>query len=119
MTNRELGAWGEGVAVRYLEKKGYVILAANYRTRLGEIDIICRCGGFVAFIEVKLRKSRGYAYAREYVTAAKQKKLTSAALSWLQDNPSNGQPRFDVIEIYAPFGENTQRLEIVHIENAF
>jgi len=119
MTNRELGAWGERAAAGYLEKKGYVISAVNYRTRLGEIDIICERGGFVAFIEVKLRKSRGYAHAREYVTAAKQRKIRSAALSWLQDNASSKQPRFDVIEIYAPLGENTQRLEIVHIENAF
>lgn len=115
----ELGAWGEIQAVDYLRLKGYAILASNYRTRLGEIDIIAKHRGFLVFVEVKLRKSDAYGAAREFVDARKQEKLRRTALLWLSENETDLQPRFDVIEIYAPGGQKTARPVIHHLENAF
>ena len=118
MENRNLGAWGEERAARYLRLRAYRILDRNYRTRLGEIDLIARRGGFLVFVEVKLRKNDRFGEAREFVNRAKQERILSAAQRWLQENPSELQPRFDVIEIYAPDGPEG-RVKINHIENAF
>jgi putative endonuclease len=117
--NNLSGAWGEAQAAEYLRKKRYRIVACNYKCRFGEIDLIAQNRKFTVFVEVKLRKSSDFAQAREFVTAAKQERLRATALMWLQANPDNRQPRFDVIEIYAPQGIDTLRPEIVHLENAF
>lgn len=120
MTDTQLlGRFGEAAAAEYLRKKGYELLGMNYRTRLGEIDLIAGDRRFVVFVEVKLRRSGDFAQAREFVTPAKQRRIISAAQSWLQTNPEKRQPRFDVIEIYAPQGIRTARPEIRHWENAF
>ena len=60
-----LGPWGEAAAAAYLRKKGFRIEAMNYRTRLGEIDIIASNRQYLVFCEVKLRKSADFAAARE------------------------------------------------------
>ena len=115
------GAWGEAQAAEYLRRHGYEILAANYRTRVGEIDLIARKRRFLAFVEVKLRASDRFAEAREFVKAAKQDRIRSTALLWLEehDEAEKLQPRFDVIEIYAPEGADTKKPRINHLENAF
>ncbi len=115
----QLGAWGESLAAAYLREQGYEILAANYRTRLGEIDLIAARRGFVAFVEVKLRKNDRFGEAREFVGRRKQERLRAAAAQWLAEHGDAGQPRFDVIEIYAPWGMATRSPRIIHIEDAF
>lgn len=117
--NNLLGAWGEQAAASYLRKKRYKIVACNYRCRLGEIDLICEYRNYIVFVEVKLRKNEKYGEAREFVGRQKQEKIQSTALMWLQQNPSDLQPRFDVIEVYAPDGIQTQQPDIVHLEDAF
>ena len=77
-----LGRWGEAAAADYLRKKRYEILGMNYRCPLGELDIIARQGAVFVFVEVKLRKTGGYAPAAEYVTPAKQRRLRLAAEQW-------------------------------------
>ena len=114
-----LGRFGEAAAAEYLRKKGYRILGMNYRTRLGEIDVIAADRRYVVFAEVKLRKNAAFAEAREFVTCAKRQKLAAAAEEWLQTHPQKLQPRFDVIEVYAPDGVETKRPDIRHWENAF
>ena len=57
--NHLLGKWGEALVAEDLRKKGWQVLAAGYRCRLGEIDLIARKGRFIVFLEVKLRKSEG------------------------------------------------------------
>ena len=114
-----LGSFGEALTAEHLRKNGYKILGMNYRTRLGEIDVIASKGRFVAFVEVKLRKSAAFAQAREFVTRAKQARLISAAQEWLQQSGCSLQPRFDVAEIYAPQGIRTAAPEIRYWENAF
>ena len=98
------GAWGEALAAEYLRKKRYKIVASGYRSRFGEIDLIVSSRKYLVFVEVKLRKSARFALAREYVDFKKQEKLRLTASIYLSQNPTKLQPRFDVIEIYAPEG---------------
>ena len=119
MERRELGAWGEERAAKYLRSKGYTILERNFRCRAGEIDIIALRGGVIAFVEVKLRRDSEFAEAREFVTPAKQRRVILTAEYWLVSHRTELQPRFDVIEVYAPDGVNSRKVSINHIENAF
>lgn len=119
MNKTELGLWGEEQAARFLRRKGYRIVQRNFRCRFGEIDVIARKGEILAFVEVKLRKNDAFAEAREFVTTAKQQRLMRSALVWMAAHACELQPRFDVVEIYAPQGMDTQRLDIRHWENAF
>ena len=117
--NNLAGAWGEALAAEYLRKKRYSVVAAGYRSRFGEIDLIVRNRKYLVFVEVKLRKSANFAAAAEYVDRRKQDKLRVTASMYLSRNPTHLQPRFDVIEIYAPEGTATVRPEIYHLEDAF
>ena len=113
------GPWGEALAAEYLRKKRYAVLASNYRCKFGEIDLIAANRKFLVFVEVKLRKTTQFGEAREFVTAEKQRRIRTTAMLWLQNNPDRRQPRFDVIEIYAPQGVETPAPEIIHWEDAF
>ena len=117
--NNLTGAWGEAVAAEYLRKKRYELVAAGYRCRFGEIDLIVKDRKFLVFVEVKLRKSADFAKALEFVDRRKQDKLRVTASMFLSQNPTNLQPRFDVIEIYAPEGPQTRKPQIYHLEDAF
>lgn len=116
---RLLGRWGEAAAAEYLKKQGYHLLAVGWQCRFGEIDLIMRDGSYLAFVEVKLRKSDSFAKAREFVTAAKQNRLRTTAEVYLSEHPAKLQPRFDVVEVYAPQGIHTAVPEIHHWINAF
>lgn len=118
MEARELGRFGEERAARYLRLHGYRIVETNYSCRLGEIDLIARKGRYLVFVEVKLRKSGDSAAAREFVTRSKQQRILSTAAVYLAQHETELQPRFDVIEIYAPQGEKG-KITINHIEDAF
>ena len=113
------GAWGEALAVDYLRKKRYVPVAVNYRCRFGEIDLIVKDRKYLVFVEVKMRKSATFARAAEYVDWRKQERLRITASMYLSQHPTPLQPRFDVIEIYAPAGTDTEKPEIYHMEDAF
>ena len=117
--NNIAGAWGEALAAEYLCKKRYKLVAANYRCRFGEIDIIACNRKYLVFVEVKLRRSGAFAAAAEYVDTYKQNRLRTTAALYLSENPTLLQPRFDVIEIYAPEGTATVRPVINHLEDAF
>lgn len=117
--NNIAGAWGEAQAAQFLRKKHYKIVAAGYRCRFGEIDLIVQDRKFLVFVEVKLRKNAKFAQALEYVDKRKQDKIRTTASMYLSQNPTGLQPRFDVIEIYAPDGPDTANPEIYHMEDAF
>ena len=114
-----LGDFGEDAACVYLKKRRYAIVGRNFSCRMGEIDVIARKGKYIVFAEVKLRKNADHGQAREFVTPAKQRRVITAAEYWLASHPTELQPRFDVIEIYAPEGLSTKRPEINHIEDAY
>ena len=94
-------------------------MACGYRCRFGEIDLIVKNKKYLAFVEVKLRKSARFAAAMEYVDRRKQDRIRMTASMYLSRNETHLQPRFDVIEVYAPFGMDTPDPEIIHLEDAF
>ena len=116
---RGVGAWGEAQAAKYLKKQGYRILERNYSCRYGEIDLIAADRNSLVFVEVKLRKSDAFARPAEFVDWHKQNRLRTTAELWLSQHETELQPRFDVIEIYAPEGEATKKPIIHHLEDAF
>jgi len=119
MDARLLGKWGEQLVADDLRKKGWRIVEVNHRCRHGEVDIIAANRKFLAFVEVKLRRSNRFGQPREFVTGEKQRKLRATAELYLMEHPTELQPRFDVAEVYAPQGMNTPQPAIVYLENAF
>ncbi|MBO5727541.1 MAG: YraN family protein [Oscillospiraceae bacterium] len=116
---RLLGRWGEEQAAQFLRRRGFKLLEAGWQCRFGEIDLIATKGNYICFVEVKLRRDDRFAQAREFVDRRKQQRLRTSAQLYLAEYSSDLQPRFDVVEIYAPQGMNTARPEIVLLENAF
>lgn len=116
---RLLGKWGEQLVAEDLRKKGWRIVEVNHRCRHGEVDIIAANLRYLAFVEVKLRRSDRFGQPREFVTEEKQRKLRATAELYLMNHPTDLQPRFDVAEVYAPQGMNTPRPHITYLENAF
>ncbi len=114
-----LGRWGEDRAARWLQIRGYRIVARRYCRRGGEVDLIAQQGEFLCFVEVKLRRDARMGEAREAVDRRKQERLRTAAIHYLIEYPTDLQPRFDVMEVYAPEGMQTQRPVIRHWPNAF
>ena len=117
--SRLLGRWGEALAAEFLRKQHCTILASGWRCRFGEIDLIVREENFLCFVEVKLRKSEKFGRAGEFVDRRKQEKLRITAEMYLTQNPTELQPRFDVVEIYAPLGMETGTPDIILHKNAF
>ncbi len=113
------GAAGERAAAEYLGKKGYEIVARNYRSRFGEIDLIARGGGCLVFVEVKTRKPGAKVGPLEAVTPAKRRRIVKTALVYLS-GPNGAapglQPRFDVVAV-AFSGDGA--VSVRQIENAF
>jgi len=110
------GDLGEALALEFLNNKGYITLTCGFHSRFGEIDLIVSNSEYVVFVEVKLRKNAHFANARDSVDFDKRNKIKATADTWLQLNNSSLQPRFDVIELYAPDDSSP---EIIHIEDAF
>lgn len=114
-TTKALGDRGEAMTAEYLRERGYTIVASQFRCRFGEIDLIARRGELLCFVEVKLRGNRRYGLPRDYVTAAKQRRVRTAASYYLVQHDPDSQVRFDVAEIYND--ETPPRIE--YIEDAF
>lgn len=113
---KALGKWGEDIAADYLRQRGYRIITRNFRTRAGEIDIVCRRGRLLVFVEVKTRNGTAYGSPEESITLAKQRQIRQLALAYLENNkPTFGEVRFDVIGILISDG----RPQINHLEAAF
>ena len=97
---RKTGAEYEAAAAAWLETKGYRILERNYRTRLGEIDLIAEEGDTLCFIEVKYRSSAGYGMPAEAVTPHKQQKILAVSRHYLTVHGCwDRSIRYDVVEI--------------------
>jgi putative endonuclease len=113
-----LGARGENLACQYLRKQGYKILYRNFRGRTGgEIDVVCRDGDTLVFVEVKTRTREDFGRPFEAIDRDKRKRISRGGLAWLR---LPGDPdilfRFDVVEVVIAEGADP-RLEL--IRNAF
>jgi putative endonuclease len=113
---KTLGYDGEQLAAEFLKNKGYRILARNYKTRIGEIDIIAREGDTTVFIEVKTRANDSFGYPFEAVNRSKRQKLKNLALLFLKTHPKEYRGRFDVISISVT---KEGKRSIEHIKDAF
>jgi putative endonuclease len=110
------GKNNEFLAAIYLKQQGYHILEQNYRTRMGEIDIIARDNETIAFVEVKSRSTAAFGNPKYAVTLQKQRKISQVALYYLKiTHQSHNRARFDVVAIFSESGRNTIEL----IKNAF
>lgn len=116
-TAKALGDRGEAEAARYLRKKGYTLLASQWRCRFGELDLVARDRrGTICFVEVKLRSNTAHGLPREAVDRRKQERLRTAAALYLSAHDIDAPARFDVAEVYC--SENGAP-NVVYLEDAF
>jgi putative endonuclease len=113
---KALGSKGEDLAIQFLKKKGYRIIERNYKTSVGEIDIIARDGNTIVFVEVKTRTDDSFGYPFEAVNKKKRQKLKNLALLYLKRQVKESPVRFDVLSI---FYTDAREQEIAHIKDAF
>ena len=99
-SQQSTGKRGEDLACAELARRGYAILARRYRTRFGEIDIVCDDGGTVVFVEVKARRSARHGTAAEAITGWKRRRIAAMALDYLAYTGGlDRRARFDVVAI--------------------
>ncbi len=112
-TAEETGLFGENAAASFLQGRGYRVLVRRYRIKAGEIDLVCRHGEVLVFVEVKTRSGTDFGRPAEAVTPEKQRRISRAALGYLR---LLGNPpiifRFDIVEVFLVAGEHP-RFEII------
>jgi len=114
--NLEFGKQAENAAAKFLQGLGYKLIMRNYKTKLGEIDIIAENKGVICFVEVKARHSSLFGEPEEAVSSAKQRQISKAAICYLKENNFLERPaRFDVVSLL--YTKDLPRIEL--IENAF
>jgi putative endonuclease len=113
---RQMGAAGEDLAAAALKKQGYKILERNWRSPLGEVDLIAKHGRFLVLVEVKTRRTLNFGGPREAVSPAKQARLRRLAEYYIREKRLQEMPvRFDVVGII--MAETGPQVEV--ISNAF
>ena len=115
MERRLAGAAGEYYAARWYRQQGYEIARTNYRTRMGEIDLILHKKDLLVFCEVKLRAPGAQVSGREAVDRPKQLRLQRAAAAYLAELGREPSVRFDVAEVTPDRGG----YRVTVLENAF
>ena len=113
---QKLGKRGEDRAEEYLKKEGFLIIERNYRYGHKELDLICKDGNTIVFVEVKAGRSKKFGAPEGWVSVRKQKNIIMAALDYIQTSNVDGCDfRFDVLAISYEKGDEV----INHIRNAF
>ena len=117
--HQRIGRRGEEDAYFYLRRRGYIIIARNYRSphSRGELDLIGWDGDVLCFIEVKTRTTRDVKPAEAAVDYAKQKELGLVARDFLRQLPPSCQWRFDVVSVYYDHHRSRPSYEL--FQNAF
>ena len=114
--HNDFGKLAEELAEQFLVQKNYKILAKNYSYQKAEIDIIAEFENQIIIVEVKARKTDAFMLPQEAINKKKIRLIVSAANDFLEQNNINLETRFDVISVLP---NETGKLEINHIENAF
>lgn len=117
MDSRLLGAYGEQAAARYLRNNGYEVLSANFRTRVGELDVIAKKDGVIHFVEVKTRTEGTMLPPSAAVGHYKRRNIEDSAAIYMKTYNLKMKKRFDIIEVITT--PNGKTVKINFIENAF
>jgi putative endonuclease len=97
-SSKVIGQRAENLAAAFLENRGFAIVARNFRCRGGEIDLVCRDGKSLVFVEVRLRRNANYGGAGASITANKQRRIILAAQHYLAAHAHADCPcRFDCV----------------------
>ncbi|NLU81530.1 YraN family protein [Rhodococcus sp. HNM0569] len=112
-----VGLRGEDLAAQFLTDAGIDVLARNWRSRFGEIDLVGADGDTVVFVEVKTRTGNGYGTPAEAVTVVKQRRIRLLGLEWLTESDRRwARVRFDVVSVHLRRG---YRPVVDHLRGAF
>ncbi len=119
MNNQSLGKKGEEFASNYLISKGYRILDKNYRTSIGEIDIVAEINGILCIVEVKTgtAESTKYFLPEQRVDIKKRNRLKKLAEIYVKQKNINPEKELRVDVVSLIFKENEENLVIEHFEN--
>ena len=115
-----LGRVGERLAREHLERLGYRVIVANYRTRFGELDLIVCDDTRIVFVEVKTRRDGALESSVQAITPTKQRRVRAMAAAWLveaPERPRSRELRFDVVGVTVDRNGRLVRLD--HLEGAF
>ena len=113
---KKLGQWGESVAARHLEAKGYEIIARNWRCRQGEIDLVAQAGEELVFVEVKTRRGRDMGTPEEALTPHKSRKLLQLGQLYVAAHDPDADWRIDLVAV--ELDKMGKLLRCEHIPNA-
>lgn len=117
MSRTSLGAWGEARAREHLLSNGYTLLASNWRSREGEIDLVAEVDGVLVFVEVKTRRSPAFGSPEEAVSPSKVRHMVRAAVAYLEAHEAVDRDwRIDVIAITA--GAGPRLIDLDHFTDA-
>lgn len=108
------GNTGEALAAEFLQKKGYQVVARNYRYKHAEVDLIVKKDSFIVFVEVKTRSYSFYGEPEAFVDSKKVATILRAAEQYTYENKYEGNIRFDIVSV--KIGTPP---EVVHFEDAF
>lgn len=113
-----LGRWGEEQAERYLVRRGWRVLARNYRFGRREVDLVVRKGAVVAFVEVKTRAGTGFGTPQEAITGFKRQEIEAVAMHFLKCHGfTDVDVRFDAVGIV--LNRETRVLRLEHVPDAW
>ena len=116
INNTQTGIYGQEKAIKFLCKKGMILLSSNFKAPSGEIDLIMKDGAYIAFVEVKYRRTLSFGLPRESINYRKQNRIKNTALHYVAYLQLQNQDfRFDTVELF----ETKEGLVVSHIENAF
>lgn len=114
---QKLGKWGESVAATFLEAHGYRIIGRNWRTTIGEIDIIAQLGEQLAFVEVKTRRGRANGTPEEAITPRKAAKMREVAWAYLTTHELDDETDFSIDLIAIELAPNGKLQRCEHHKN--
>ena len=114
MTDKiETGSLGENLAAEFFVKKGFKVVARNYRWKRAEIDLIVQRENWLVFVEVKTRNSEAYGYPESFVSALQRRRIYRAAEEYIFSTDWRGHIRFDIVSV-----KPGKVADIVHFEDA-
>ena len=109
--NKKTGDFGENIAENYLKKKGYDIIKKNYKTKYGEIDLICKNNNILIFTEVKTRIGENLGKPEDAIDRKKMQKLIKNAKAYVALNDRDEEYRIDVICIVLDGNNQLKRMD--------